>query len=136
MATKKTISIFLLFALLISLAACGGDVSKVKIGEYHSEIYSDGEIMSAINEVMDYFKANFSGCTLTEITYIGDEENQKETDVAKRNNADDVIVLISSYYVDSSGGNGSLKPNSTYENWQWILVRSNGGTWRHVDHGY
>ena len=24
----------------------------------------------------------------------------------------------------------------TYEGWQWILVRSGGGSWRHADHGY
>lgn len=35
-----------------------------------------------------------------------------------------------------AGGDVSLNPNSTYTRWEWILVRSNGGSWRHVDHGY
>ena len=52
------------------------------------------------------------------------------------NNADEVIVLLSSFDVDSSGGDGSLNPNSTYDNWSWILVRTSGGKWKHVDHGY
>ena len=57
-------------------------------------------------------------------------------DWADRNNADEVIVLLSSFDVDSSGGDGSLNPNSTYNDWKWILVRTNGGQWQHVDHGY
>lgn len=43
---------------------------------------------------------------------------------------------VSSFDVDSSGGDGSLNPNSTYNDWKWILVRTNGGKWQHVDHGY
>ena len=50
--------------------------------------------------------------------------------------ADEVIVLISSFDVDSSGGDGSLNPNSTYTRWSWILVRNKNGKWKHVDHGY
>ncbi|MGN0339060.1 MAG: hypothetical protein ACI4D0_01045 [Lachnospira sp.] len=34
------------------------------------------------------------------------------------------------------GGDGSSNPNSTYSDWKWILVRTNGGHWQHVDHGY
>ena len=22
------------------------------------------------------------------------------------------------------------------ENWNWILIRNNGGKWKHIDHGY
>lgn len=46
------------------------------------------------------------------------------------------MVLLSSFDVDSSGGDGSLNPNSTYDNWMWILVRTKDGQWKHVDHGY
>ena len=46
------------------------------------------------------------------------------------------MVLLSSFDVDSSGGDGSLNPNSTYDNWMWILVRSKNEEWKHVDHGY
>lgn len=37
---------------------------------------------------------------------------------------DEVIVLLSPFYVDSSGGDCSLNPNSTYDDWGWILVRN------------
>lgn len=57
-------------------------------------------------------------------------------DWADRNDADEVMVLLSSFDVDSSGGDGSLNPNSTYDKWMWILVRTKDGQWKYVDHGY
>jgi len=57
-------------------------------------------------------------------------------DWATRNNADEVIVLISTFVTDSRDGNGSLNPDTTYVDWKWILVRDDGGEWKHADHGY
>lgn len=74
--------------------------------------------------------------TLTEIYYAGDEESKAHQDWADKTDADEVIVLLSSFDVDSSGGDGSLNPNNTYDNLMWISVRTNNGEWKHVDHGY
>jgi hypothetical protein len=49
---------------------------------------------------------------------------------------DEVIVLVSSFDVDETGGDGSLNPDSTYTKWMWIMARQEGGKWQHVDHGY
>lgn len=133
---KKIIALFLTLVSLLSLVACGGDVKNVKILDYSSEIYTDDEIKSAIDVTLDYFKKNFEDCSLIEITYLGDDELDGWQDFAERNNADDVMVLVSSFKVGASGGDGSLNPNDTYRNWKWILVRTNGGKWEHVDHGY
>ena len=121
---------------VMSLVGCGGNAKNVKITEYTSEKYSNDEIKDAIDVAIDYFTKEFEGCTLTEITYLGDDENDDWQEFADRNNATDVIVLVSSFDVDASGGDGSLNPNSTYTNWKWILVRTDGGKWKHVDHGY
>ena len=133
---KKLIALVLALICVIGLVACGGNVKNVKITDYSSEIYSDAEIENAIDVAINYFKKNFEGCTLTEITYLGDDELDNWQEFAERNNADDVMVLVSSFNVGASGGDGSLNPNSTYTNWKWILVRTNGGKWEHVDHGY
>ena len=134
---KRIVAILLAIACMISLLACGGgDVSEVGIKEFTSEIYTHKEIESAIDEILHYFKKNFDGCTLREITYAGDEWAKREAEYAQRYEADDVIVLISTFDVDSSGGDGSLNPDSTYTRWQWILVRDGKGRWKHVDHGY
>lgn len=99
-------------------------------------MYTEKEIDNAIKVVEKYFKKEFSGCTLTKIGYAGDEKSQGHIDFAERINGDEIIVLISSFDVDSSGGDGSLEPNSTYNNWMWILARKDGVQWKHIDHGY
>lgn len=132
---KLMASVFALICVL-SLVGCGGNVKNVQITDYTSEIYSDAEISTAIDAAIDYFKKNFEGCTLTEITYLGDDSLPDWQEFADRNNADDVIVLVSAFQVNASGGDGSLNPNSTYTNWKWIFVRTGTGKWKHVDHGY
>lgn len=139
---KKYICSILCALFIFGLCSCGGNVSKAKTHEVASELYSQEDITSAINTIKAEFALGWSGCTLTEIYYAGDETTKNEQDYYERNNqlkthnADEVIVLKSSFDVDSSGGDGSLEPNSTYDGWSWILVRKKGGLWRHVDHGY
>lgn len=133
---NKLIRIIVCMLLVLLTAGCRGNVSDVKVLEYKSDIYSEEEIEEAIEVVKKCFRLEFSGCTLTEITYAGDDKISSYEDWATRNDGDEVIVLISSFDVDASGGDGSLNPNSTYSNWSWILVRKNGENWQHVDHGY
>ena len=133
---KRIITILLCTTMAFALTGCGGNIKNFEVLEWESEIYNDKDIESAIEVTADYFKEEFSGCTLATITYAGDENTIAHEDWAIRNNADDVIVLISSFDIDSSGGDSSLNANSTYNDWMWILVRTNGGKWQHVDHGY
>lgn len=112
-------------------------MAHVEIPDWEpSEIYTDDEIESALQTVKDYFSREFDGCALTKLYYPGDTFSGEFTEWAERYDADEGIVLYSNFDVDPSGGDGSLNPNSTYEDWQWILVRDNGGAWRHVTHGY
>ena len=101
-----------------------------------SKIYTSNDIKSAIETNVKEFAKDWKGCTLKEINYAGDETSKEYQDWADRSDADEVIVLLSTFDVDSSGGDGSLNPNSTYDNWNWILVRTDGGKWQHVDHGH
>ena len=133
---KKIVCTLLCIMLVCGLCACGGEVSKAKTENVDSEMYSEEDIYSAIETIKKEFKSSWKGCTLTEIHYAGDDTSKDHQDWADRNNADEVIVLLSSFDVDSSGGDGSLNPDSTYDDWMWILVRTNGGKWEHVDHGY
>lgn len=134
---RKTTILLLLLTALLTLCACGGDVSKVNISiPEESDLYTTKEIEDAIDTAMDYFKKEFDGCTLTEIAYAGDDRSNDYAEWAQRIGGDEVIVLVSSFDVDASGGDGSLNPNSTYTKWMWILAREEGGKWQHVDHGY
>ena len=132
----------LTFVLLFSFCGCqkyNGDVSEVKIRKVESKLYSQEDIDAAIAVIIDEFRS-WQGCKLTEIYYAGDETNQQENayyiEGGVYEKAKEMIVLESSFEVDESGGDGSLEANSTYDNWEWLLVREDGGTWKHVDHGY
>lgn len=132
---KKTLSVTLLLTAMLTLSGCS-NIKDVKIIDVDSEIYSESEINSAIDTVAEYFKLNFDGCTLTMLKYAGDDDNKSADEWAKRYNAERAIVLLSSFDVDSSGGDGSFNPDSTYKDCQWILVENESGKWEHVDHGY
>lgn len=134
---KRVLACVILCLTLFALTACGGgDVGEVGILAVDSEIYTSAELESGVNTVLDYFQKEFDGCKLRELQYIGDEKNNDYLDFATRNGAEEVLVFTSTFDVDESGGDGSLNPNDTYKNWKWILARTNGGEWEHVDHGY
>ena len=73
---------------------------------------------------------------LTKLSYPGDTYADEFDEWAEQYDADEAIVILSSFDVDSSGGDGSLNPDSTYDDWKWILIRNDSGNWEHVDHGY
>ena len=124
---KRFIVIVMVILTAAMLFGCArGDTGSVRriIGD--SEVHSDLEIEKAMKTVMVQFQKNFSGCTLLELEY----------DDATQNEDEDSIVLLSSFYVDETGGDGSLNPDYTYQNYQWVLTRSWWGGWKIVDTGY
>lgn len=144
---KKIIGICVTSILLILLipfvfTGCsekgnGGNIDNVQVPDWKpSEIYSDNDIEAAYQTVKDYFSEEFGGCTLTKLYYPGDTYANEFNEWAAQYNSSEAIVILSSFDVDSSGGDGSLNPDSTYNDWKWILVRNDGGDWEHVDHGY
>lgn len=134
---KKLISVILCVLLLFSLCACNsGKIDDVKMPFMESEIYSQEDISLAISTITEEFKKEWNGCTLAEIYYAGDDVSAEYQDWAERYNADEVIVLLSSFDTDSPAGNSGLNSDFTYKNWNWILVRTASGEWKHVDHGY
>lgn len=133
---KKTVCLLLCLVMLAGLCACGKGEKEIKTHEVKSDLYTQEDIRAAIDVIETEVSRDWKGCTLTEIYYAGDEMTAGFQYEAEWYDADEVIVLISSFDVDSTGGNGSLEPNHTYSGWDWVLVRSQGGAWRHVDHGY
>ena len=109
-----------------------GDVSSVTTREVSSELYTQEDIASASDAVKEYFHEGFEGCTLNEIYYAGDERSLAES----KYHEGETLVLLSSFYVDSSGGDGSFAADSTYDGWSWILVRESDGEWQVVNYGY
>ena len=125
---KKLFCLIALFALF--LTGCGGgDVSQARMVAGESEIFTSREIGDAMEVAMNYFQKEFDGCTMTQIEYNEGKSRDAAVEWAQQYGAEEGIVLYTSFDVDSSGGDGSLNPNSTYTNWQWVLTRDKGGNW-------
>lgn len=131
------VCICLVFVLLLGIGAYQAKTVKtVKTHEVASDLYSKEEITDAINVVKNEMDVNWKGCDLQEIYYAGDETSKDYLNWATRNNADESLVLLSTFYVGNDFKDASLEPDSTYENWMWILVRTEDGQWKCVDWGY
>lgn len=101
-----------------------------------SERYSKAEISRAMDQVEDHFRNEFDGCKLLDLRYDEEKTRAEAEEWAQQYGADEAIVLYSDFEVDSSGGDGSLNPDSTYRNWKWILTRSGNGAWELKTWGY
>lgn len=142
---KKMIS-FLCIILVVLFLLVYKQVGKsnnavVSIGK--SDKFSQGEINDATNCVKKKFK-DFRGCSLTNLWYDEKKSNYSIGDYLKYGKglengvkSENVIVFISTFKVDFSGGEGSLNPNSTYSDWNWTVIRdSKTGNWRVDCWGY
>ena len=131
---KKLISIILLCTLTLSLSSCG-TLNFVDIEEFSSEIYTGRDIADAMEVVLEEFQGKKDRILLN-LSYIGDSEISDYKDWADRNGADEVIVFLTDYYVSFFSDTPTQNTASEYENWKFILVRTNGGEWEIVDQGY
>lgn len=148
---KKYIGLILLLACLAGLVACD-DLAEIEPTpsfaetentpavnqKYGSKIYTDEEIDDALEIAVECFNETFTTCTHLGTKYAGDAVLDRDywKDYPAKHDADQVIVLISTFDVGSDGITMGLNPNSRYDNWSWILVRSNGGEWRLTDRGF
>lgn len=133
---RKLFACVLLCLLALCVSGCGGNEENLTVIDMDSEIYSQEDYLAAVQAVKTGFR-DFQGCTLTEISYAGDETVQEEQAyILGSGDYDEGIVLLSSFTVDEHGGDGSLEPNSTYTRWGWYLARKNGGKWNIVTCGY
>ena len=114
----------------------GGDVSQAAVTPVESALYSASDLDAAADTVLRYFQEEFEGCSLRELHYIGDGAAEQFAEWAEQYGVEEAVVLLSSFDVDASGGDGSLNPHETYKDWQWVLGRSAGGAWEHLTHGY
>ena len=69
---KKFMAISFLILICVIFGACG-DVSNVDIHNETSKIFSQDDITAAEQVVINHFKTNWSGQTLTELYYPGDD---------------------------------------------------------------
>jgi len=143
MKNKKIFfSICTLLIVVFSINLYKHLTDKVQVRIEKSNNFTEDEINAAIITVKKKF--NFKGCELTDVWYSEKEAKVlteaylkngrgSENNVKQKN----VIVLLSNFNVNSSGGDGSFEPNSTQSNWSWTLIRDNKkDKWRIDSWGY
>ena len=131
---KRVLSMVLLLCIL--LCGCGGDVRHAERTRDPSERYNQKEIDRAMDVVERFFRKEFAGCVLEELIYDNGFSEDRAPGWEKQYGEEEAIVILSVFSVDGSGGDGSLTPNSTYRNYQWILTRSGNGEWELRTWGY
>ncbi len=129
---KRFIWIMTVLLLSLMLSACGGklaDGMQVEITEGDT-YYSSEDIQAAVDTVEKEFKKDFPGCTMTALRYTALSGKDSNTEWAAQYDAEEAMVLYSDFTVDDSGRSESLNPDSTYTDWQWVLVRHAGEKWK------
>ena len=134
------IALFIIAAVVLSITPystfpSGSQLSVLITENAQSPLFTHGEIESAAAEVRRYFRHNFEGCSLEALEYNEDFSRRMSADYAEKYGEDGVIVLTSTFTVGHSGGDGSFDPDTTYTDWEWILLRDGAG-WRVVSNGY
>lgn len=134
---KKIIFCFSCLLTILFLTGCNeGYVANellIEIGE--SEKFSKEEIENSIEKVKNNF--SFPGATLKGITYDEEKSNYGIDSYFENGNGatsnierDNVIILLSSFYVSKFSNNPVLNRGCTYTEYQWILIRdSKEGPW-------
>lgn len=133
-----------MFLLILCLGACNQkdkeNAIEINIGE--SSKFSKREIKESIKLVKENF--DYKGCRLRKINYDEKAANYATSGYLGTGRGsingvkpENVIILFTEFDVDSRGGDGSFNPNTTYDDWQFILIRDNKtDDWKIDDWGY
>lgn len=119
------------------MVGCGRKSAERVIG--YSALYDDELINKAFDVIEKEFAKNFKSCTLTELKYNEEVENQFADLISQYATEanEELIVVLSTFETDSKDGDGNLNPNDTYTNWPCRLVRTEDKqSWKMVDWDY
>jgi hypothetical protein len=143
---KRLFVFICLLVATLSFSSCSSNPGITKnaivlLGD--SQKFTKEEVQAAADCVMKKFKT-FDGCNLIKLWYDEEYSNLHVENYMLYSRGsvngidkDNVIALLSDFYVDKTGGDGGFNPNSDYTNWNWILIRdSKAGNWRVDDWGY
>ena len=141
---KKCVFVVMIL-LVLALVSCGkeemredtkGDVTVVDLEPGDSALYSHEDIYGAMDEVLENFEEDFSGCVLTNLVYDEEYSIKKAAQWAERYGDDEAIIFLSSFDAYKDSVDGKLISGESYKDWQWILTRDEGGSWEVQTWGY
>lgn len=130
---KKIICLALCGLIILSLSACKSDMSEIEYPTEDSSEFTEDDMNLAFDALKAHFKEHYSGNTLKDVKYTGDEFSALYQIWADSNDGDKVMVFTSTVEVGEKNKNEHLEKNSTYEDMLWILVRKTDGQWQCID---
>ncbi|MRX73833.1 DUF4829 domain-containing protein [Bacillus lacus] len=143
MMKKGAAAVIIVVLLMLIYHLQSGKVNDAVVSIEYSSTFTSEEIEGAVGTVKKKFR-EFQGCELTDLKYSETYSKRKAEEyltygggTGKGLTSENVIVLLSTFTVGFSGGDGSFDPHSIQSDWNWILVREKkGGKWRVADWGY
>ena len=135
---KKICVILSIILCIVSFSGCSntsnvkntGNVKNAEIVTIESEIFTEKEILDAIDVVKAEF-VGFTGCTLTKIGYVGDQETYKTVCTEDALVNPPWITLDCEFTTSSSSFSEGFNNNETYAYglWKWYLIKDDSGNW-------
>jgi hypothetical protein len=105
-----------------------------------SEIFSQEDLASAVDAIMNNFNSWEVKCEMKKITYRWDEKATSELEYCKdiSPEIDQCAVFISDFHVPDVDQEmaWAFEPNKDMLDWQWYVARSNDGAWNVITYGY
>ena len=134
---RRQFALILVLLCVLTLAACGGKTDIALIALDDSTLYSEEELLDAVDVVMDTFQRGYGDCTLLNVEYDEEFSLERAEGWAQQYGAEEVVILLTDFYVGMDAmAVGPMNPGGTCSNYQWILSRNNGGRWTLQDRGY
>ncbi len=136
LSKKKAAAIAAAVVLTLAAAAVIMWFRPAAIDYGNSEIYSQPDIISAVECVKADFKSyQGQGCKLYSLSYAGDEQirREKELQLRQEGRYDEYIVILAAFRSPIFGG-GAWNASFVYH-WNWILGRNAGGEWAVIGKG-
>lgn len=111
--------------------------ADINLGE--SDIYSEEDLQSAADVIINEIGGWESVKRVYDITYCGDELSADNLDYCKmlgEKNYTQCAVFRSSFFTAKSSESGGFNPDSRYDNWMWYLAKTDDGGWELLTWGY
>lgn len=142
--TLKTRVLMICAAVAMALVAVicynlyAGNTFTTRTDLQYSDDYSELELQSAQDTVLDYFHHKYPRCTMTDLWYSDDYNSERRRDLARKYDAEEALVMSSNIWVGELGAKtidgDILQSHTFYGDYHWILIRpSEDSDWRIVD---
>ena len=115
------------------------NISNAKVNLGTSEFYSDEELQSAVDVILNEIGSWSSVKKVYDVAYCGDETAADNLDYCNMLNGKEYtqcVVFESSFFTSHSAGSEGFNPDDKYSGWKWYLAKNDGGEWELLTWGY